>query len=155
MPVTRTTTPRLSEELRDKAAFGAVFADHILVADYADGRWSDPAIVPYGPMAMPPAPSCAHYGQAIFEGFKAFPQPDGSAALFRPDANHARMVKSCERMAMPEVPAAIFIEGSAALVKVDRDWIPKSAGSALYLRPVLFATGEPLGVRPSENYRFL
>ncbi len=155
IPVTRTTTPRFSETLRDSAAFGAVFSDHVLVADYADGAWGEPAIVPYGPMTLPPAPLAAHYGQGIFEGFKAFPQPDGSAALFRPDANHARMARSSRRMAMPEVPASIFIEGTAALVRTDRQWIPSAPGSALYIRPVLFATGEVLGVRPSENYRFI
>lgn len=155
IPVTRSTTPRFSEELRDTAAFGAVFSDHVLVADYADGQWGEPAIVPYGPMHLPPAPGVAHYGQGIFEGFKAFPRPDGGAALFRPDANHARMNRSCQRMAMPEIPASIFIDGTAALVRVDRQWIPAKPGSALYIRPVMFATGEPLGVRPSDHYRFI
>jgi hypothetical protein len=78
IPVTRTTTPRLSEQLRDSAAFGAVFSDHVLVADYADGKWGEPVIVPYGPMHLPPAPGVAHYGQGIFEGFKDFPRPDGA-----------------------------------------------------------------------------
>jgi branched-chain amino acid aminotransferase len=155
IPVTYTTTPRFSEQLRDSAPFGAVFSDHVLVADYADGVWGDAAIVPYGPMHLPPAPGVAHYGQGIFEGFKAFPRTDGSAALFRPDANLARMNRSCQRMAMPEIPASIFIEGTAALVRVDRQWIPATAGSALYIRPVMFAIGEPLGVRPSERFRFL
>lgn len=155
IPVTRSTTPRFSEELRDSAPFGSVFSDHILVADYADGRWADPAIVPYGSMLLPPGPVVAHYGQGIFEGFKAFPRPDGGAALFRPDANHARMNRSAARMAMPEVPASLFIDGTAALVRTDRQWIPGKPGSALYIRPVLFATAEPLGVRPSDRYRFL
>jgi branched-chain amino acid aminotransferase len=155
VPVNRTTHSRFSEPLRDAAAFGAVFSDHVLVADYADGKWSDPAIVPYEPMLMCPAPAVAHYGQGIFEGFKAFPRPGEGAALFRPDANHARMNRSCQRMAMPEIPASIFIDGTAALVRVDRRWIPATAGSALYIRPVMFATGEPLGVRPSEKYRFV
>lgn len=155
IPVTRTSAPRFSEELRDSAAFGAVFSDHILVADYAGGQWGDPAIVPYGPMPLPPAPAVAHYGQGIFEGFKAFPRPDGGAVLFRPDANHARMNRTCQRMAMPEIPASIFVDGTAALVRVDREWIPRKPGSALYIRPVMFATGEPLGVRPSETFRFV
>jgi branched-chain amino acid aminotransferase len=155
IPVTLTTSPRFSEQLRDSAAFGAVFSDHVLVADYADGKWGEPAIVPYGPMMLPPAPSVAHYGQGIFEGFKAFPRPGGGAVLFRPDANHARMNRTCQRMAMPEIPASIFVEGTAALVRVDRQWIPAKAGSALYIRPVMFATGEPLGVRPSEKFRFI
>jgi branched-chain amino acid aminotransferase len=155
IPVTRTTTPRFSEELRDNAPFGAVFSDHVLVAEYADGRWGEPAIVPYGAMPLAPAPICAHYGQGIFEGFKAFPQPGGGAAIFRPDANCTRMARSCERMAMPEVPASMFIDGTIALVGVDRQWIPAREGSALYVRPVLFATGEALGVRPSDTYRFV
>lgn len=155
IPVTRTTTSRFSKELRDNAAFGAVFSDHVLVADYADGAWREPQIVPYGAMMLPPAPSVAHYGQGIFEGFKAYPRADGGTALFRPAANHARMNRTCRRMAMPEIPAAIFVEGSAALVRVDRQWIPEKPGSALYIRPVMFATGEVLGVRPSDRYRFV
>jgi branched-chain amino acid aminotransferase len=155
IPVTRTTHSRLTPELRDTAAFGAVFSDHMLVADWANGSWSEPQIVPYGTLVLPAAPLVAHYGQGIFEGFKAFPRPNGGAVLFRPDANHARMSRSCARMAMPEVPASLFIEGTRALVAVDRDWIPASTGSALYVRPVLFATGEALGVRPSDRYRFI
>jgi branched-chain amino acid aminotransferase len=155
IPVTRTTTPRFSEQLRDTAAFGSVFSDHVLVADYADGKWTDPVIVPYGPMPLAPAPVVGHYGQGIFEGFKAHPRAGNGAALFRPDANHARMNRTCQRMAMPEIDASIFIDGTAALVRVDREWIPATPGSALYIRPVMFATGEPLGVRPSEQYRFI
>lgn len=155
IPVTRTTTSRFSEALRDSAPFGTVFSDHVLVADYADGAWGEPAIVPYGPMTLPPVPACAHYGQAIFEGFKAFPRAGQGAVIFRPDANHARMNRSCERMAMPEVPASLFVDGTAALVREDRRWIPAAAGSALYVRPVLFATSEPLGVRPADRYRFI
>ena len=108
-----------------------------------------------GQMPLAPAPAVAHYGQGIFEGFKAFPRANGGAALFRPDANHARMSRTCQRMAMPEIPASIFVEGTAALVRVDLQWIPAKPGSALYIRPVMFATGEPLGVRPSEKFRFI
>jgi branched-chain amino acid aminotransferase len=145
----------LSPELRDNAAFGAVFSDHMLVAEWHNGSWSEPQIVPYGTLALPAAPAVAHYGQGIFEGFKAFPRPHGGAVIFRPDANHARMNRSCARMAMPEVPASMFIEGTRALVAVDRDWIPARSGSALYVRPVLFGTGDALGVRPSDRFRFV
>jgi branched-chain amino acid aminotransferase len=155
IPVTRTAASRLTESLRENAGFGAVFADHILIADFADGNWGEPRIVPYGPQALPPAPAVVHYGQTIFEGFKAFRQPDGGVAMFRADANHARMNRSAGRMAMPDVPSHHFIDGSAALVNLDREWIPRKDGSALYIRPVLFATGEPLGVRPSDRYRFI
>jgi branched-chain amino acid aminotransferase len=153
--ITKTSASRLTPELRDKAAFGAVFSDHMLVADYAGGKWGEPRIIPYGSQMIAAAPAVAHYGQGIFEGFKAFPRPNGGAVVFRPDANHARMAKTCQRMAMPEVPASIFIDGTLALVQLDRNWIPESDGSALYVRPVLFATGETLGVRPSETFRFI
>jgi branched-chain amino acid aminotransferase len=155
IPVTKTSASRLTPELRDNAAFGAVFSDHMLVADYAAGKWGEPRILPYGSQPLAAAPAVAHYGQGIFEGFKAFPRPNGGAVLFRADANHARMAKTCQRMAMPEVPKSIFIDGSLALVQLDRNWIPEKEGSALYIRPVLFATGETLGVRPSETFRFV
>jgi len=153
--VTRTPASRLTPELRDTAPFGAVFSDHMLVADYADGKWGDPVIVPYGAQLLPAAPAVAHYGQGIFEGLKAYPQEGGGVAVFRVDANHARMNRTTARMAMPEIPASIFIDGTLALVALDRDWIPETPGSALYIRPVMFATGEPLGVRPSDHYRFV
>ena len=114
IPVTKTTASRLTPDIRDKSAFGAVFSDHMLVADYANGKWGDPKIVPYGAQMMAAAPAVAHYGQGIFEGFKAFPRPGGGAVMFRPQANHARMNRTCQRMAMPEIPASIFVDGTAA-----------------------------------------
>jgi branched-chain amino acid aminotransferase len=141
--------------LRDHAAFGAVFSDHMLVADWVNGQWGEPQIIPYGMQPLNAAPAVAHYGQGIFEGFKAFPRPNGGAVVFRADANHARMARTCQRMAMPEVPKSIFIDGTLALVQLDRQWIPETEGSALYVRPVLFATGETLGVKPSETFRFI
>ena len=155
IPVTKTTSSRLTPELRDKAAFGAVFSDHMLVADFANGKWGEPRIIPYGQQMLNAAPAVAHYGQGIFEGFKVFARPNGGAVAFRPDANHARMNRTCQRMAMPEIPASTFIEGTMALVAVDRDWIPESDGCSLYVRPVMFATGETLGVKPSETFRFI
>jgi len=155
IPVTKTTASRLTPELRDKAAFGAVFSDHMLVADFVNGKWEEPRIIPYGMQPLNAAPAVAHYGQGIFEGFKAFPRANGGAVVFRADANHARMARTCQRMAMPEVPKDIFIDGTLALVRLDRDWIPETEGSALYVRPVLFATGETLGVKPSETFRFI
>ncbi|HWI18898.1 MAG TPA: aminotransferase class IV, partial [Vicinamibacterales bacterium] len=155
IPVTKTTASRLTPELRDKAAFGAVFSDHMLVADFAGGKWGEPRIIPYGAQMMTAAPAVAHYGQGIFEGFKVFARPNRGTVAFRPDANHARMNRTCQRMAMPEIPASIFVDGTMALVAVDRDWIPESDGCSLYVRPVMFATGETLGVKPSETYRFI
>ena len=155
IPITKTSASRLTPELRDNSPFGAVFSDHMLVADYANGKWGEPRIVPYGAQAIAAAPAVAHYGQGIFEGFKAFPRPNGGAVVFRPQANHARMNRTCQRMAMPEIPASIFVDGTLALVHLDRKWIPETENSALYIRPVMFATGEQLGVRPSETFRFI
>lgn len=155
IPITRTTQPRLSEATRESDRFGAVFSDHVLVAEFSDGQWGQAEIRPYGDTTLPVAPLVAHYGQGIFEGFKAFRQPDGGAALFRPDANLARMNRSAARLDMPALSAALFIEGTRALVDLDRGWIPTKEGSSLYIRPVHFATGETLGVRPSDRYRFV
>ena len=154
-PITKTSASRLTPELRDNSPFGAVFSDHMLVADYAGGTWGEPRILPYGAQSIAAAPAVAHYGQGIFEGFKAFPRPNGGAVVFRPQANHARMNRTCQRMAMPEIPASIFVDGTLALVQLDRGWIPEKDNSALYIRPVMFATGEQLGVRPSETFRFI
>ena len=155
IPISKTSASRLTPELRDSAPFGAVFSDHILLAEYAGGKWGDPRIIPYGAQPLPAAPAVAHYGQGIFEGFKAFPRPGGGAVVFRPQANHARMNRTCQRMAMPEIPASIFVDGTMALVALDRAWIPEKDNSALYIRPVMFATGETLGVKPSETFRFV
>jgi len=155
IPITKTSASRLTPELRDNAPFGAVFSDHMLVADYANGKWGEPRIVPYGEQPLKAAPLVAHYGQGIFEGFKAFPRPNGGAVVFRPDANHARMNKTCQRMAMPEIPVSTFIDGTLALVQLDRGWIPEKDNSALYVRPVMFATDDQLGVRPSSTFRFI
>ena len=154
-PITRTSASRLTPELRDHSPFGAVFSDHMLVADFAGGTWGEPRIIPYGAQLMAAAPAVAHYGQGIFEGFKAFGRPGSGAVVFRPQANHARMNRTCQRMAMPDIPASLFVDGTLALVQLDRGWIPEKDNSALYIRPVMFATGEQLGVRPSETFRFI
>jgi branched-chain amino acid aminotransferase len=151
----RTSKPRLSEQVRENAQFGAVFSDHMFVADYENGRWGEPQIVPYGPMPLPPSLSALHYGQAIFEGFKAYRTVDGGIAVFRPRDNHARLNRSAARLCMPEVPGSLFLEGVAELIRLDRDWIPHREGGALYVRPVYFATDEALGVRPAKSYRLV
>ena len=134
--------------------FGKLFADHMLTATYADGEWQAPRILPYGPLTISPATSALHYGQAIFEGQKAYRQADGSVAIFRPEANWQRFNRSAERMAMPTIPEDIFVQGMRELVKLDADWVPNRPGSSLYLRPFMFATDGFLGVRPSATYHF-
>lgn len=153
--ITRVSSSRLRETLREAPEFGTVFSDHMLVADYADGAWRQAKIVPYGPISFSPSMSALHYGQAIFEGFKAHRTADGGIALFRYADNLARLNRSASRLAMPEVPAELFLEGIASLVRLDHDWIPSGPGGGLYLRPVYFATDEALGVRPSSRYKLV
>lgn len=153
--IIRTTVSRLPDAHAADAPFGTVLSDHMLVADYAEDQWQLPTIQPYGPLPLPPAPSAVHYGQALFEGFKAQALADGGVALFRPGDNHARFNRTAARLAMPEIPASLFVDGIADLVRTDREWVPRSPGGALYVRPVLFATDEALQVRPASHYRFV
>ena len=154
LKVTRVDRSRLTEEIRERSPFGSVFADHMLVAEYANGRWGEPDIRPYGPMPASPALSSLHYGQSLFEGFKAYRTPRGPA-LFRMRDNYLRLNRSAARLCMPAVPEDAFMSGIAALVQVDREWIPTGAGAALYIRPIYFATDEALSVKPAATYRFV
>ena len=148
------TTSRIAELDPNNMVFGQLFADHMLAAEYVDGAWQSARIVPYGPLQISPATSALHYGQAIFEGGKAYRQADGGVALFRPDANWQRLNTSAARMAMPTVPEDLYMHGLQELVKLDEAWVPGVPGSSLYLRPFMFATDGFLGVRPSANYHF-
>jgi branched-chain amino acid aminotransferase len=137
--------------------FGTHFTDHMVRIDWtAAGGWGDGQVVPYGPLTIDPACAVLHYGQEIFEGLKAYRQPDGSVAAFRPDANAERMQRSARRMAMAELPTELFIESLRALVEVDRDWVPDTVDKSLYLRPFMIATQTGLGVNaPSQAYSYL
>jgi len=149
-----TTASRLTSFDPSRVEFGKVFADHMLAVEYNDGDWHTPRIVPYGPLALSPATSALHYGQAIFEGMKAYRQADGGVALFRPLDNWRRLNASAARMAMPEVPEEIFTQGLRELIRLDEAWVPGTPGSALYVRPFMFGTDGLLGVRPSDGYHF-
>jgi len=134
--------------------FGKVFSDHMFIAEYENGEWSNLQVLPYGPIPMSPAISALHYGQAIFEGMKAYRQADNRISVFRADKNYERFNKSAVRMAMPTVPRDIFMQGIAALIEIDEKWVPNADGYSLYLRPVMFATDPYLGVRASDKYTF-
>ena len=149
-----TTASRLAELDPANMEFGKLFADHMLAVEFDGREWQQPRIVPYGPLTVSPANSALHYGQAIFEGMKAYRQADGSVALFRPLDNWQRLNASAERMAMPTLPEGIFMQGLVELIKLDAAWVPDAPGSSLYIRPFLFATDGFLGVRPSEKYHF-
>ncbi|MEU4417132.1 branched-chain amino acid aminotransferase [Nocardia salmonicida] len=136
--------------------FGRFFTDHMVSIDYADGQWGNARVEPYGPLSMDPATMVFHYGQAIFEGLKAYRQPSGEIATFRIDANAARFRRSAARMAMAELPEELFIESVRQLLDVDADWVPAAGGEdSLYLRPFMFSTEAGLGVKPASAYKYL
>lgn len=136
--------------------FGKYLTDHMVRIDWtAQDGWGNGAVVPYGPISLDPATVVLHYGQEIFEGLKAYRQPDGSVASFRPDANADRFQRSARRLAMAELPAELFLDSLAALVEIDQDWVPSQEEASLYLRPFMFATEVGLGVRPSNSLTYL
>ncbi len=140
-------------EIHAAPGFGRYFTDHMAVIDYdAELGWHDPRIVPYGPFTLDPATMVLHYGQEIFEGLKAYEQPDGSVASFRPDQNAARMNRSADRLGMPRLPEELFLGSIRELIAIDRAWVPSGGESSLYLRPFMIATEVGLGVRPSNRY---
>jgi branched-chain amino acid aminotransferase len=154
IPVTRTSSPR-PRPAEDALGFGKYFADHMLVVDYTDGRgWHDARIVPYGALELDPAASVLHYGQAMFEGLKAYRMVDGRIALFRPDRNAHRMATGAGRLSIPAIDEQLFVQGIAQLVATDADWVPSAPGTALYIRPTIIATEPFLGVRASKTYTF-
>ncbi len=150
-----TTASRLSQVDFDNLKFGQIMSDHMLVATYDDGAWTDVAIVPYGDLTISPSMSALHYGQAIFEGIKGYKFGDGTVSIFRPDKNWERFNKSAKRLQMPEVPEEIFMDGLRQLLDQDRDWVPSKEGTSLYIRPFMFATEAALGVHPSKSYSFI
>jgi branched-chain amino acid aminotransferase len=145
---------RIDEIDMNHIPFGRIFSDHMLVARYRGGKWEAPEIQPYGPLSFTPSLSVFNYGQAIFEGMKVHLNPMGEPILFRPADNHRRMNHSAQRMSMPEIPAEIFLEGIQELVRLDRQWIPQPEQGSLYLRPLMFATDEYIGVKASDEYLF-
>jgi branched-chain amino acid aminotransferase len=136
--------------------FGRVFTDHMVIAHWTSGRgWHDAALRPYGPLTLDPATHIFHYGQSIFEGFKAYAQPDGGAATFRPQANGERFNRSAKRLALPALDVADFVAAADLLVGRDRRWVPAADETSLYLRPFMMATEVGLGVRPASEVTFL
>jgi len=153
--IQRTTESRLSSTDLANIKFGRVFSDHMFVMDHSEGAWQKPRIVPFANLSLSPAAAVLHYGQSIFEGLKAYRRSDGSVALFRPQANIARMNRSAHRMCMPAIPEDLFLEALMELIQQDASWIPEGEDAALYIRPFLFAGDEYIGIRPSDTYRFM
>ena len=161
LPFTLTGNPApLSDELRAQVlgnpGFGQHFTDHMARVTWtAGGGWHDARVEPYGPLLLDPSAKVLHYAQEIFEGMKAYGWDDGSVRTFRPWANAERFARSAARMALPELPAGVFVDALSALVAADAGWVPRGGEDSLYLRPFMFGSEAALGVRASKVVDFL
>ena len=156
MQLSITRAERLKSRPKDSDLhFGDVFTDHVFSMDYNPKKgWHNPRIEPYGPISMDPATMVFHYGQAIFEGLKAFRNVDGSVQMFRPKDNFARLNRSARRLCIPEIDEEFSFDALKQLIALDKEWVPGSPGTALYIRPTIIATDPFLGVRASKTYRY-
>ncbi|MCR0981622.1 branched-chain amino acid aminotransferase [Roseomonas populi] len=154
IPFTRTRTP-LSRPDDTSLSFGKVLTDHMFVMEYDEGQgWHDPRVVPYAPMQMDPATSVLHYGQAVFDGLKAFRQADGSIKIFRAERHARRLNKSCRALCIPEMDEELIRRSFEAIVAADHEWVPRALGTSLYIRPTVVATEVMLGVHPAHRYTY-
>lgn len=153
--IVRVKNSKINEVDFENLAFGNTFTDHMLVCDFKEGKWQKPIIKPYEPFLIDPSAKVFHYGQAIFEGMKAYKDDNDDVWLFRPDQNLDRFNKSAVRMAMPEVPEEIFIGGLKTIVDLERNWVKKGLGNTLYIRPFMIAIGSGVIAQPSTQYRFM
>lgn len=155
MKIKRAQTSKIHGIDFNNLSFGQTFTDHMFVCDYIDGAWVDPRIIPYQPIQMDPSSSVLHYGQAVFEGMKAYKDDNDRVWLFRPEDNHARINKSAVRLAMPEFPKDLFMNGMNELVSMDSDWIKPGVGNSLYVRPFIFANQAGVSASASNRYSFM
>ena len=155
-PVTRTTHPKPRPQDETKLGFAKYFTDHMFVMDYDEGQgWHDGRVVPHEPFLIEPACAVLHYSQCMFEGMKAYRNPEGGIQLFRPDMNIARMKRTNERMCIPELPGDIFLAAVKAVIHEDMDWVPSAPGTALYIRPFIFGDEVSFSVLPAKHYKFM
>lgn len=153
--ISHASTSKIESTDFENLPFGSIFTDHMFVCDFKDGVWLQPQIVPYEPFLIDPSAKVFHYGQAIFEGMKAYKDDNDDVWLFRADQNMERFNKSAVRMAMPQVPEEIFMSGLHQLIDLDRNWVKKGFGNSLYIRPFMIATGSGVIAAPSSEYRFM
>ena len=152
--ITKTEHSRIDELDPQNIQFGKKYADHMLIAHYEDGHWLQPEIKPFQNLSFSPATTFIHYGQAIFEGIKAYRDINGDVVIFRPYDNWKRMNVSANRMDMPDIPEDMFMDGLHELLTLDNAWVPSPEFTSLYIRPYMIATDEFIGVRPAEKYMF-
>ncbi|CAA9202277.1 branched-chain amino acid aminotransferase [Flavobacterium collinsii] len=153
--IRKATSSKISGVDFQNLSFGSVFTDHLFECDFKNGEWQNPVVKPYAPILMDPSSKVFHYGQAIFEGMKAYKDDNNDVWLFRPDENFKRFNNSAVRMAMPEIPESIFMDGLNELLKIDHEWIQKGNGSSMYIRPFMIATGAGVVANPSDEYKFM
>lgn len=154
MKITKTQNSRLSNTNFNKLEFGRTFSDHMLMCKFLDGQWQEAEIIPYQPLSFAPGTHVFHYGQAVFEGMKAFKNKDGETLLFRPEANMNRLNQSAKRLCMPSIPASIFMDGLKSLLKLDEQWIPEGNAKSLYIRPFMIANSEFIRATPADEFTF-
>lgn len=153
--IVKATSSKIDSVDFENLLFGNIFTDHMLICDFKEGAWQKPIIKPYEPFMIDPSAKVFHYGQAIFEGMKAYKDENDAVWLFRPDENFARFNKSAFRMAMPEVPENVFIDGLKTILEIDKEWVKKGIGNTLYIRPFMIAIGSGVIAQPSTQYRFM
>ena len=155
MKIKKIDSSRINSIDFENLNFGAVFSDHMFTCDYVDGKWINPEIVPYQPISVSPASRVFHYGQACFEGMKAFKDDNNDVWLFRPNENYNRIIKSSVRLAMPKFPEELFFEGLNTLLKMDAQWIKPGIGNSLYIRPFIFASEGSINATEACEYKFM
>ena len=155
LKVTKIAESKINQVDFSNLAFGTVFTDHMFVCEYKNGKWQTPEILPYGPLQMDPSAKVFHYGQAVFEGMKAYKDDKGDVYMFRPEENFNRINKSGERLAMPAFEKDYFFDGLNTLLNLDKDWIKPGEGNSLYIRPFVIATENGVSASPSIEYKFV
>ncbi|MFU0833327.1 MAG: branched-chain amino acid aminotransferase [Oscillospiraceae bacterium] len=150
-----TDHPKQKPADESKLGFGTIFSDHMFVMNYDEGEgWHNPRIVPFGDFSISPAAMCLHYGQSVFEGMKAYRAVDGRILLFRPDKNMARLNSSCERLCIPLIDEQFAEKAIEKLVSIEKDWVPHSDGTSLYIRPFIIGVDPHIGVHPAKHLIF-
>ena len=155
MKITKTIQSKIENTDFDNLSFGKCFSDHMFSISYKNNKWQKPEILPYGPLSLNPGTHVFHYGQAIFEGMKAYKNEQGETLLFRPHENIKRLNRSADRMCMPRIDDDIFMQGLRTLLEVDKDWIPHSDSMSLYIRPFMIADSEFIRATPASEFKFM
>ncbi len=155
MKIEKTSASKLNHVDFENLSFGSVFTDHMFVCNYKEGQWQKPEVLPYQPLSFEPSMSVLHYGQAVFEGMKAYKDEGGKVWLFRPDENFKRINRSSVRLQIPKFPKEYFFEGLKTLLKIDNDWIKPGFGNSLYIRPFVFSSQAGVQASPAKEYMFI